>query len=583
MSGGNRRPGIRRAFCALGLLLVLAGCDDAVATAPPPLVAGKTVTGNYLAARHARSEGAEADAAEFLLAALKKSPDDRVLLGRAWLVLTLDGRVSEAVEIARRSVAAGDEAPMAHIVVAVGDIRAGRFAAAVDRLATVPQSPLSSFLVPVLQAWAEFGAGHRDKAMASLEKLKATASTTPLYDVHAAWLSDVAGDPQAALTHARAAVQGQSEPWLRLAVLAGGIFQRAGQKDEAQAVYDLYAKRHSASQLLEPTLARLKSGKPPPRDIADARAGAAEALFDASGIVGRQNNRDTALVLGQLGLYLRPDFPPLQILVGDMLENAERWADANRFYQAIDRADPLAVTARLGIARNLDRLDRFDEAQAALRQMAADRPNDPEPFSELGDLLRRHERFGEAVEAYDQAVARIGIPQPRHWRLLYARGIALERSKQWSRAEADFLEALRFEPEQPFVLNYLAYSWVEQGKNLEKAETMLRKAVELQPNDGYIIDSLGWVMFRLGRYDEAVVHLERAVEIRPEDAAINDHLGDAYWAVGRQREARFQWEAALVGDPEPDLKAAIEKKLLERPLRAVTATNAANAAGPEQK
>jgi Flp pilus assembly protein TadD len=266
-----------------------------------------------------------------------------------------------------------------------------------------------------------------------------------------------------------------------------------------------------------------------------------------------------------------------------MLESAERWADANRFYQAIDRANPLAATARLGIARNLDRLDRFDEAQATLRQMAAERPNDPEPFSELGDMLRRHERFAEAAEAYDQAVARIGTLQPRHWRLLYARGIALERSKQWLRAEVDFLKALEFEPDQPFVLNYLAYSWVEQGTNLEKAETMLRKAVELQPHDGYIIDSLGWVMYRLSRYDEAVVHLERAVEIRPEDAAINDHLGDAYWAVGRQREARFQWEAALASDPEPDLKVAIEKKLAERPLGAVTATSAANAASAEQK
>ncbi|HYN37700.1 MAG TPA: hypothetical protein VES39_00445, partial [Rhodospirillales bacterium] len=286
------------------LLLALAGCDDAVATATPPVVPGPTVTGNYLAARHARIEGAEADAATFLLAALAKSPNDPVLLGRAWLVLTLDGRVGEAVDVARRSLEVDDRAALAHVVVAVGDIRSGRYAAAAERLAKLPQSPLSTFLVPVLQAWAELGAGHRDKAMASLEKLRSTASTTPLYDVHAAWLTDAADDPQAALTHARAAVAEQSEPWLRLAVLTGGIFQRAGHTKEAQAVFDAYAQRHPGSQLLQPALARLKSGKPPPRDINDARAGAAEALFDASGIVGRQNNRDTALALGQLGLYL---------------------------------------------------------------------------------------------------------------------------------------------------------------------------------------------------------------------------------------------------------------------------------------
>lgn len=572
MSDGDRRPAASRWLASLAGLLLLGGCDDAVATTPPPVVPGPTVTGNYLAARHARIEGAEADAATFLLAALQKAPDDPVLLGRTWLVLTLDGRVGEAVEIARRYLKVEDNAPLAHIVVAVGDIHAGRFGPAVERLTSIPQSPLSSFLVPILKAWAELGAGHRDKAFASLEKLRGNAATAPLFEVHAAWLADAAGDSPAALAYARAALKAQPEPWLRLAMLGGGILQRAGHKDEAQALYDRYLEQHADSRLLEAALASLKAGKPPARDIADARAGAAEALFDGAGIVGRQNsNRDTALALGQLGLYLRPDFPPLQILVGDMLENDERFADAIRVYQSIDRTDPLAVSARLGVARNLDRLDKFDEAQAALRQLAAEHPDDPEPYGELGDLLRKHERFAEAVEAYDQAVARTGPLQQRHWRLVYARGIALERSKQWTRAEADFLKALELEPDQPFVLNYLGYSWVEQGQNLDKAEAMIRKAVELEPTDGYIIDSLGWVLFRLGRQDEAVVQLERAVEIRPEDAAINDHLGDAYWAVGRQREARFQWEAALSSGPDPDLKAAIEQKLAERPLRSASA------------
>jgi tetratricopeptide (TPR) repeat protein len=552
-------------------LLLLSACDDAVATATSPVVPGATVTGNYLAARHARAEGAEADAAAFLLAALRESPNDPVLLGRAWLVLALDGRVHDAIDVARRYLDVDETAALAHVVVAVGDMKAGRFKSAAERLENAPQGPLSPFLIPMLQAWAEFGAGDAAKARSTLEKLTAIPSTTPLYDVHAAWLFDAAGDEQAALTHARAAVQAQPEPWLRLAELAGGILQRAGAKAEAQAVYEAYQRNHPGSQLLEPAIAKLKSGEVPARDITDARKGAAEALFDGSGIVGRQSNRDTALALGQLGLFLRPDFPPLQILVGDMLEGAERWADAIRMYRAVGKNDSLATVALLGVARNLDRLDRFEEARTMLRQLAAERPFDPEPLSELGDMLRRHENFAEAVAAYDQAVARAEPLQPRHWRLLYARGIALERSKQWPRAEADFLKALEFEPDQPFVLNYLGYSWVEQGQNLERAETMIRKAVELQPQDGYIIDSLGWVMFRLKRYDEAVVHLERAVELRPEDPAINDHLGDAYWAVGRQREARFQWQAALANNPEPDLKLTIEQKLSERPLRAASA------------
>src|SRR5690606_33991930 len=143
-------------------------------------------------------------------------------------------------------------------------------------------------------------------------------------------------------------------------------------------------------------------------------------------------------------------------------------------------------------------------------------------------------------------------PQPHQWTLFYFRGIAYERAKQWDKAEADLLQALALFPEQPHVLNYLGYSWVDQGMHLDEAMDMIARAVELRPNDGYIVDSLGWAHYRLGNYEEAVRELERAVELRPEDPVINDHLGDAYWKVGRRLEARFQWAHARDLDPEPD-------------------------------
>ena len=562
-----RRLRLRIAGAVLVAAMLLA-CDsysgaDAEA-APSSAVPGATVTGNYLAARYAGAQREDGDAASFLLAALKKAPDDPVLMSRAYTALTIEGRVAEAIDIARRLLEIDKDAALAHIVVAVGYMRAGRFAVAVERLQHVPPGVFSTFLMPLLQAWAEFGNGHRDAAMKTLEQLRDHKPVAVLYDVHAAWMADAANDREAALRHARAAVKAQPEPWLRLAELAGGIFERAGATAEAEALYKTYLDAHPDSRLLVPALARLQTSQQPARDIATARDGAAEALFDSAGMSARQKNGELALALGQLGLYLRPDFPPLQIFVGDILETSERYAQANRLYQSIDAKQPLALAARLGIARNLDRMDRSEEAQATLRQLAAEHPNDPEPLSELGDILRRREKYAEAVAVYDQAIARIAALQPRHWRLLYARGIVLERSKQWPRAEADFLQALEFEPDEPFVLNYLGYSWVEQGKNLDKAEEMICKAVELRPGDGYIVDSLGWVLFRMGRHDEAVVHLERAVELKPEDPVINDHLGDAYWEVGRQREAGYQWQTALASKPEPDLKTALEEKLQRR-------------------
>jgi Flp pilus assembly protein TadD len=232
----------------------------------------------------------------------------------------------------------------------------------------------------------------------------------------------------------------------------------------------------------------------------------------------------------------------------------------------VPQDSPFGWIVSLRIADELQQMGDNEAALTELDRLADQRPDAYEPMMRKGNLLRIEERFGEAVVAYDEAVARIergGEIEPRHWSLLYFRGIALERADQWERAEADFMHALGLVPEQPYVMNYLAYSWVEKKQNLDEAEAMLERAVKLRPRDGYIVDSLGWVYYRLGRYDEAVTQLERAVELRPQDPTINDHLGDAFWQVGRKHEARFQWHRALSLDPEEDQIPVIEEKIKE--------------------
>jgi Flp pilus assembly protein TadD len=189
------------------------------------------------------------------------------------------------------------------------------------------------------------------------------------------------------------------------------------------------------------------------------------------------------------------------------------------------------------------------------------RPDRFEPLFRLGNMLRAKERFEEAAAAYDRAIERVAEPRREHWTIFYFRGITRERTESWELAEADFLKALELEPEQPFVMNYLAYSWIEKELHLDRAKGMLVRAVELRPDDGYIVDSLGWVYFRLSEYDKGVTYLERAVELRPQDPVINDHLGDAYWRVGRHQEARFQWRRALSLGPEEAEALTIEKKI----------------------
>jgi Flp pilus assembly protein TadD len=176
-------------------------------------------------------------------------------------------------------------------------------------------------------------------------------------------------------------------------------------------------------------------------------------------------------------------------------------------------------------------------------------------------MLRDKQHFPEAIEAYDRAIQRIRTPREPDWLVFYDRGLCYDRAHQWSKAEADFRHALSLSPDQPYVLNYLGYTWADMGDHLAEARGMIEKALKGRPNDGAIVDSLGWVTLRQGQTAEAVKTLERAVELEPEDPQINGHLGDAYWAAGRRLEATYQWRRALTFHPEPDDAAKLEAKL----------------------
>ena len=234
---------------------------------------------------------------------------------------------------------------------------------------------------------------------------------------------------------------------------------------------------------------------------------------------------------------------------------------ANKIYERVLPTSPLQRNAQIQLAMNLDTLDQSDEAKAHLEKLIAANPGDVEAIMALGNVLRGRKQFAECADIYSKAVSTITKEEKPNWVLYYFRGICYERSKQWSKAEADLRKSLELYPEQPLVLNYLGYSWIDQGVNLDDGMSMIKRAVEQRADDGYIVDSLGWAYYRLGNIDEAVKQLERAVELKPEDPTINDHLGDAYWRAGRVLEARFQWSHARDLKPEPEDLSKIETKL----------------------
>jgi Flp pilus assembly protein TadD len=319
--------------------------------------------------------------------------------------------------------------------------------------------------------------------------------------------------------------------------------------------------RHPQSLAMPYHLDRLAKGEPPTSVILTPASGLAEAYLDIATLLSQENAVDPALLMARYSLSLRPGDDITRLLVGEIMEIQERFDAAVIVYESIPKDSPHSWNARLRAASSYEQLGKTDDAIALLETMVNERSDRPDALIQLGDILRIDQDFAGAANAYDRAIERLGGTDAVGWRLLYRRGIAYERAGNWPKAEADFLKALELEPDQPYVMNYLGYSWVDMGKNFDQAEDMLKRAVELQPDDGYIIDSLGWVYYKLGRYDDAVEQLEKAVELKPDDPTINDHLGDAYWQIGRFHEARFQWHRALSFNPTDELRADVQAKL----------------------
>lgn len=536
--------------------------------------------GAYLAGRLAASEMDTKVAADQFARALEADPNNPELLQRAFLAALSDGR--DASALARRVLARDPQALIANLSVAVADANAGRFDRVDTRLRALPRQGAGQLLQPLLLAWAQLGRNQPDQALATLRPLTEGVRFRSTFAIHAGLIAELAGRPAEAERYFRLALSEGGGQSLRLAEIVSGFEARQGRQEEARRLLQDLSAANDDVAMVE---ARLSSDLTR-RAVRDARDGMAEALLGLAGALRQQEAGEFALLLLRLSLSLRPDFGPASILLADVLENDRRYEAAGEALASVPSSSPYAPMAQMRAAVLLDRQDRTDEAVAAFERIASANPTRPEPLARMGDLLRARSRFPEAARAYERAIARLGEPDRRQWPLYYARGIAYERSKDWSRAERDFLTALDLSPDQPYVLNYLGYSWVEQGREYQRARQMIERAVELRPHDGHIVDSLGWVLFRMGDHRAAVRWLERAVELEPRDSVINDHLGDAYWAVGRHAEARFQWRRALNLGPEPGAITRIEAKLrdgMQMPPAAVVAGPApATVAAPGQ-
>ncbi|MHA1153469.1 MAG: tetratricopeptide repeat protein [Alphaproteobacteria bacterium] len=541
--------------------ILIAAAGGQVASDALPL--GGSPYGSYLAGLYAGSQRDLSMAADFMLESLAYDPDNEQLLNRAFMLVAGDGRHAEAVDLGRRIVAHRPEHGLAALALAVDAIARDAPEEGAAAMAKLPEKGLSTVTVPLVGAWLQIAKGDVDAALDKAAPLKDKSGFSVFHGLHLALMLDVGGREAAAREAYDTVLQLAGEPTLRLALVAGNFFERSGDADRAREVYQSFLERDPDSLLVTAAVQRVDAGEVPEPEVANAAEGVAEALFNLASLLSKERAEEIALIHAHLALRLKPDFSIARILIGEILQSQNRSREAIAAYRAVPEDSPFSWMVRLRVAEELERLDATEEAAAELEGLAASRPDRFEPLLRLGNMLRAKERFEDAAAAYDRAIERVAEPRREHWTMFYFRGIARERTESWPQAEADFLQALDLEPEQPFVMNYLAYSWIEKKLHLDRAKAMLVRAVELRPDDGYIVDSLGWVYFRLGEYNKGVRYLERAVELRSQDPVINDHLGDAYWRVGRRQEARFQWRRALSLGPEEAEAPVIEKKIYD--------------------
>ncbi len=522
-----------------------------------------SLSGIYLAARIADAGKDFKSAGAFYRAAFKTDPDNIFLLDRTLVLTVAEGRVKDASPFADQLARKVPNNHAAKLLQAVTSLRGKKFAEVVTQYEKASGSVLNDLSKALIIGWAEFGRGEVDKAVAVL----AAADSQPWYsvytDLHSGYILAAAGRSADSLSRFEAAYK-QNRNAVLLADGYARALQNAGKTAEAQDIVNDFMQRFPDNPLMKKTAVDMKAGKALPANIRTPMEGAAAALSDIGLIIGQEGSLETSAFFYQLSLYLEPQLAGglSAMSFGNVLEASNRNDEAIAIYSTVGERAAYRKPALLRAAISMNRLDRVDEAETAFKEVLAngDKGED-QALTAYANMLRGRERYKEASELYGRAIAQIGEQTQQDWTLYYSRGITYERTDQWPKAEADFKTALEVYPDQPLVLNYLGYSWVDMGIQLEPALDMIRKAVELRPNDGYIVDSLGWAYYRLGRYEDAVTELERAVSLRASDPIINDHLGDAYWKVGRILEAQFQWRHARDLGAENEELVRINKKI----------------------
>jgi Flp pilus assembly protein TadD len=531
------------------------------ASTQPASAKDASLAGSYLVGRHAEATSDVGTAVNFYGRAMQLDPENYNLLQATYFLAAQAGDFDAAVPAARKAYEVAPRKGMASVILAVDHFKKGEYDQAFKFLDKSGGQSMNSFALPLMRAWALAATQPAEAAMGELSLLRNFQDTAQLVDVMGGLLNEYYGQKDAALAHydtLAANIENQRFSILRLVAEA---YHRQGKSDQVQPLFARFAKTHQSSPAIDAYAATVLETSPHKVTVSE---GMAEAMFAAAELLlmnePNEIRAQIATVYAQAALYLNADMSIARRFIGSTLAARGHLEESNAALAAMKKTAPGYLDVQMQIAENYLRMSRPADALNILRDVLKGKPTWADAHVAVGDIQRQEKKFGEAISAYDAALKHAEA-KPENWVIHYSRGIALERNKNWAAAEKDFRKALELRPDEPSVLNYLGYSYLDRGENLEEARRLIEGAYRQRPNDGYIIDSYGWALYLNGEYEKAAQSLEKAVEASPADGTINEHLGDVYWKVGRKNEARFQWERALSLDIEEPQRAAIRKKL----------------------
>jgi tetratricopeptide (TPR) repeat protein len=518
--------------------------------------ARQTFSGSYLAGRFAQRQQDWESAQDYMGAVLSYDKDNDQIIQRTFLLALGSGNFARAKELAQKVVLSKNDEELALIFMSCDAISRDDFAAALGFLKKLPSEGFGQYTKPLLTAWSLAGQGKKAEALKILSD--SATEDDPTYRMHAGMMEEMAGNMNAASAHYKVAMANGLN--LHTAVLVGNFYERYGRPEITRTIYQGLDKIYPFNPFIS-SLSHRDPHRVIKPNVMRAADGAALALFDLATLLYEKRAYDSAQIYSSLVRILTPASPFVKLMMGDIAALHSQYDKAIAEYNAIDTASPIYWLSRIRVTEVYEAGNQIDQAVAMLKELSKDETVRTQALVSLGDIYRRHDRFENAIEAYNQALA--GIPKitEEHWPIIYARGMAEERLNNWKLAEKDLLQALAFQPDNPMILNFIAYSWANQGVNLQKALEYAKTAALLRPDDGYILDSYGWTLFRLTQYQESINWLEQAVAQIPDDSTLLDHLGDAYWQVGRLNEARYQWRHAHDLSQDPAFKKLVDQKL----------------------